>query len=224
MPAPKPTRDELARMIDHAVLKPQATPSDLEAACELVRSRRVGCLCVRPCDVAEAAERLRGGDTLVGTVISFPHGVSSTAAKAAESRQAVADGAAELDMVLNIGRLIAGDLDYVRDDIRTVVDASEGRTVKVIFECCYLSPERIRAACRASLEARAGFVKTSTGFGEYGARVEDVRLMRECVGPNVGVKASGGIRTLDDVLAMIEAGADRLGTSSTAALLDALPE
>jgi deoxyribose-phosphate aldolase len=211
-------------MIDHAFLRPEAARTDLLKACDLVREYRAGCLCVRPCDVAEAARALKGADVKVGTVVGFPHGSAATPIKAAEAALATADGAVELDMVVNIGRLIGGDTDFVRDDIAAVVAAAGDRTIKVILECCYLDRRQMAAGCAAALAAGAHFVKTSTGTGPSGAKVDDVRFLRSCVGGAAGVKAAGGIRTLADATAMIQAGANRIGTSSTAAILDALPK
>jgi len=213
------SRDELASMIDHAVLSPNATIDDLREGCELVRRLGVGCMCVRPCDVAAARAQLAGARVAVATVVGFPHGDAVTAIKAAEARQAVADGADELDMVLNIGALRSGRLDYVRDDIAAVVAAADGKIVKVILECCYLDRDRKVAACEAAVQAGADFVKTSTGTGPAGATVEDVALLRAHVPEGVGVKAAGGIRTLGDCLAMIEAGATRVGASATESIL-----
>lgn len=222
MPDARMTRQQMAKMIDHAVLKPDATDDDLRAACELCARLDVASLCVRSRDVARTAELLAGSDVLPSTVISFPHGATCSAVKVAEAQQAVADGAEELDMVLPIGALRSGDIDGVRADIAAVVGAASGRCVKVICECCYLTDEQIVAACQAARQAGAHYVKTSTGFGSHGAKVEQVRLMRETVGETMGVKASGGIRTLADALAMVDAGATRLGTSSGEAILDEL--
>jgi len=213
------SRDQLASMIDHAVLSPEATIDDLIAGCELVRRLDVGCVCVRPCDVADVAARLSDTSVAVGTVVGFPHGSAVTAVKAAEARQAIADGADELDMVLNIGALRSGRIDYVRDDIAAVVAVAGGKIVKVILECCYLDRDQKMAACEAAVEAGASFVKTSTGTAPGGATVEDVALLRSQVPDNVGVKAAGGIRTLADALAMIEAGATRIGASATESIL-----
>ena len=219
----KLTRGELAAMIDHAFLRPEATRADLAAACELVKDYHVGCLCARPSDIAEAAGLLSGTQANVATAIGFPYGSTTTSTKAAEAATAIRDGADELDMVVNIGRLIGGDTDFVRADIVAVVAAAEARTVKVILECCYLNHEQMAAGCEAALAAGAHFVKTSTGTGPSGAKVEDVRFLRSCVGDSAGVKAAGGIRTLADALAMIQAGANRIGTSSTKTILEALP-
>jgi deoxyribose-phosphate aldolase len=216
------TRSQLAAMIDHAILRPEATLADLRAGCEAAARLRVASVCVRPCDVAEAARLLAGESVAIGTVVGFPHGASATAVKVAEVQRALADGAAELDMVLNIGRLRSGEIDLVRDEIAAVVAHAGGRCVKVIFECGYLTAGEIAAACRAAVEAKANFVKTSTGFGPRGASVEDVRLLRQCVGPSMGVKAAGGIDSLEKALAMVRAGATRLGASRTEAILNEL--
>jgi deoxyribose-phosphate aldolase len=213
------TPAQIAAMIDHAVLAPNATHADLHTACEIAARCHVAGLCVRPCDIAETKHLLSGSGVLTGTVIGFPHGTTSTAAKAAEACQAVADGADELDMVVNLSRLIDCDTLYVTDDIAAVVQAASGKLVKVILECGYLSDEQIVAGCLSAQSAGAHFVKTSTGFGICGAKVEHVRLMRKTVGDAMGVKASGGIRSLADALAMIHAGANRLGTSSTEKIL-----
>ena len=206
-------------MIDHAVLKPDAGRDELLGACELVERRRIGCLCVRPCDVSAASKQLTGSGVAVGTVIAFPHGATHRKVKIAEAKQAVSDGADELDMVINIARLLDGEIDYVRDEIATVVRAVAGRIVKVILECCYLDRDQITAACLAAKDAGAHFVKTSTGFAAHGATDQDVRFLRREVGETMGVKASGGIRTLADAMKMIRAGANRIGTSSTEQIL-----
>jgi len=213
------SRDELARMIDHAVLKPDATADDVRTACEIAAHHRVASVFVRHCDVVRAVELLRGTDVPVGTVIAFPHGTAHGEIKPADARQAAADGADELDMVVNIARLKDGEYEYVRDEIAGVVAAAAGRIVKVILECCYLTREQMAMGCKGAEQAGAHFVKTSTGFGSHGARVEDVRFLRSCVGDRLGVKAAGGIRTLTDALSMIHAGATRIGTSSTRQIL-----
>jgi len=210
-------------MIDHAVLKPEAKFADVRAACELAGEYRIGSLFVKPCEVVAARGCLNGSSVRLGTVIGFPHGSTYTKVKAAEARQAVADGVVELDMVANIGRLIDTDATYVRDDVAAVVSAAEGRTVKVIIECCCLNRDQMRLACDTIAQAGAAFVKTSTGFAETGATVEDVHFLRDCVGNRLRVKAAGGIRTLSDAFAMIQAGAVRIGTSRSAEILDAMP-
>jgi len=214
--------NQLAKMIDHAVLRPDITVGNLESACSLVNRLGVASLCVRPCDVACAAELLHDSPTAVGTVIAFPHGTSHSSIKAAEAHLAIAHGAVELDMVVNVSGLLNGDLDYVRDDIAAVVSQAKGHIVKVILECCYLTTDAMAMGCKAAASAGATFVKTSTGFGPYGARAEDVRFMRKEVGNHLGVKAAGGISTASDALAMINAGADRIGTSHTEEILQQL--
>ena len=218
------TRNELAARIDHANLKPTATDDDLQRNCDI--AGRWGCasLCVRPFEVGRAADLLAGSGVAVGTVVAFPHGSADSQAKAEEGLIAREEGAEEIDMVLNIGKLIEGDLAYVTEDIAAVADATGGCTLKVILECCCLTPEQIVVGCQAAKQAGANYVKTSTGFGEHGARVEDVQLMRRSVPGFMKVKAAGGIRTLEDALAMVAAGADRLGTSATEAILSALPQ
>ncbi|MGC9454362.1 MAG: deoxyribose-phosphate aldolase [Phycisphaerae bacterium] len=218
------TAAELASLIDHAVLRPETTHKELAEACRLADRWKPASVCVRPCDVAAAVGLLDGSGVAVSTVVAFPHGSSSTPVKAEEARRAVADGADELDMVVNIGLLCDQRLDEVREDIAAVVAAADGRTVKVILECCLLSRSAKLAGCRAACDAGADFVKTSTGFASGGATADDVRLLRECVGESMGVKAAGGIRTLDDCLAMLNAGASRLGTSRTFEILSGMEE
>ena len=162
---------------------------------------------------------MAGSGVVVGTVIGFPHGTTQSETKLVETLRAVDEGADELDMVVNVGRLRDGDADYVQDEIASVVHQAAGRIVKVILECCYLSRDQIALGCEAAKSARAHFVKTSTGFGPGGAREEDVRFLREQAGDDLHVKAAGGIRTLSDALTMIRAGADRIGTSSTEQIL-----
>ena len=216
------TYEQLAKTIDHSLLKPELTAQEVIAGCTLANSYHVASVCVKPCHVKLATGELKGSDVRVGTVIGFPHGSSATAIKVAEARQALQDGAVELDMVINIGELRSGHDDGVRDEIKAVVEVAhaQGAWVKVIFENAYLSDEEKIRACHLSEEAGADFVKTSTGFAPSGATVEDVRLMRAHVSPSVQVKAAHGVRTLDAVLAMIDAGATRIGATATAAILD----
>ena len=215
------TRSELAGMIDHAALKPEATLADLEADCRLCAEQGVFSICVRPSDVRLAVEMLGRSSVRVGTVVGFPHGSVHTKIKAAETARAMDDGGEEIDMVLNIGRLRSGQIDYVCDDIAAVVAAAKGKCVKVIFECCYLNRDQKISACKAAIQAGAQFVKTSTGLASGRATIEDVVLMRGQVGKDFGVKAAGGIRTLADAETMIAAGANRLGVSRTAEILRA---
>lgn len=216
------TLAELARVIDHSLLKPELNETEVEAGCELALRYHVASVCVKPCHVRLAAAKLVGLDVAVGTVIGFPHGSHTTPVKAYEARQALEDGAVELDMVINIGALRSGQASYVRDDIRAVVQTahSSGALVKVILENAYLTREEKVLGCRLVEEAGADFVKTSTGFASGGATIEDLRLMRASVGPQVQVKAAGGVRTLDALLEVIDTGATRCGATATAAILD----
>ncbi|SDE57441.1 deoxyribose-phosphate aldolase [Pseudonocardia oroxyli] len=213
------TGPEIAAMIDHAVLKPELTRAEVDA--ELATAERYGVFsaCVRPSDVAHAAQVL--DRVAVCTVIGFPHGTTSTAAKVAEARQAIADGAVELDMVLHIGWLRSGMIAEVEADIAAVVAAAGGLVVKVILETVFLSDAEIVAACGAAERAGASFVKTSTGFAGGGATAAHIALMRASVGPAVQVKASGGVRDLATLQGLYDLGATRFGTSGSAALLDA---
>ncbi|PZE31899.1 deoxyribose-phosphate aldolase [Curtobacterium sp. MCLR17_042] len=214
------TVDAVRGLIDHAILKPELTRADVDAQLDEAAAHRVFSVCVRPSDVAHAVERLTGTGVGVGTVIGFPHGTTSTAAKVAESLQALADGAFELDMVQNIGAAKSGDWQRVEQDVRAVVDAAGDSVVKVILETAFLTDDEIVAASRAAQTAGAAFVKTSTGFAGGGATAEHIALMRRTVGADTGVKASGGVRGLDTLLEMVEAGADRIGTSASARILD----
>lgn len=209
---------DIQSRIDHAILKPEFTRDEVAAQLDLAAEFGVFSVCVRPSDVEFAVDRLHGR-VAVGTVIGFPHGTTSTAAKVAEAQQAIADGAEELDMVLNIGKLRSGLVDEVAADIAAVVAVRAGRVVKVIFETVFLNHEQIVDACRASTQAGAQFVKTSTGFAGGGATVEHVKLMRANIGPDLEVKASGGVRSLDALLELRAVGATRFGTSSSAGII-----
>ena len=214
-----PTVADVAATIDHAILKPELTLDEVDAQLDLAAEHHLFSVCVRPGDVPHVVARLEGTGVATGTVIGFPHGTTSTAAKVAEARQALADGAVELDMVLNIGRLRSGRLDDVEADIRAVVEAADGHVVKVILETAYLDDEQVVAGSQAAERAEADFVKTSTGFAGGGATVEHLRLMRGAVGDAVQVKASGGVRGLDTLLEMRELGVTRFGTSASATIL-----
>jgi deoxyribose-phosphate aldolase len=217
-------RAELARLLDHSVLKPEATEEQIREGATIVRDWQIGFYCVQPCWVKLAAAALAGTAAGTVSVVGFPHGCDRADAKAQAARLAVADGAGEIDMVMNFGALKSGDDAHVAADVEAVVRAVRGIPVKVILETTALTDDEKRRACRIAVESGASFVKTSTGFHPSGgANVADVRLLRAAVGPNVGVKASGGIRTLDDAKAMLDAGANRLGTSASAAILSALP-
>lgn len=213
------SRDQIRGSIDHAILKPDLTRAEVDAELDVASRYGLFSVCVRPSDVAYAVSRLAGG-VLVGTVVGFPHGTTSTVAKVAEVKQALAEGATEFDMVINIGWLKSGCVDEVVADIAAVVTASEGHVVKVICETSLLTDDEIVQACRVSELAGADFVKTATGFAGGGATVDHIALMRASVGPQVKVKASGGVRSLDALLALSEAGASRFGTSAPAAIVE----
>lgn len=213
---------EVADQIDHAILKPELTTEQVDAELELAAKYNIFSVCVRPSDVPRVTRYLADTTVATGTVIGFPHGTTSTVAKVAESEQALSDGAQELDMVVNIGRLRSGLLADVEADIAAVVGTARGKIVKVILETAYLNDGQIVDACRASEAAGANFVKTSTGFAGGGATLEAVTLMRASVSGSVQVKASGGVRGLDTLLQMRQAGVTRFGTSATAAILDDL--
>ncbi|WP_138494783.1 deoxyribose-phosphate aldolase [Paenibacillus pinistramenti] len=213
----------IASMIDHTLLKPEARKEDILKLAAEAAEHGFASVCVNPVWVAAAAEALKDSPNVkVCTVIGFPLGASHPAVKAFETAQAVKDGAGEIDMVINIGALKDGDDELVQRDIHGVVEAAGGKLVKVIIETCLLTKEEIERASRLSVAAGAHFVKTSTGFSKGGATVEDVALMRQTVGPEIGVKASGGVRTAEDALAMIKAGATRLGTSGGVAIAQGL--
>ena len=212
----------VARRLDHAVLKPTATVRDLEEAAAMCGARGVGCLCVRPVDVAAAVRLVAGSDVAVASVVGFPHGGHRPEVKAEESRLAIDDGARELDMVMQIGRFLSGEHDLVRRDIEAVVAEAKPRgvLVKVILETCHLSPVGIAEACRIAEEAGADFVKTSTGFAAGGATPEAVAVMLRTVGGRLGVKASGGIRSWHDAVRYLAMGCTRLGVGAAAEILD----
>ncbi|MBY4797199.1 deoxyribose-phosphate aldolase [Collinsella sp. AGMB00827] len=210
----------IASVIDHTLLKPEATRDQIVQLCTEAITHGFASVCVNSCWVSEVSERLVATDVRTCTVIGFPLGAASTHAKAAEATYAVQDGADELDMVINIGWLRSGDYDAVRDDIAAVVEAAQGRCVKVILETCLLSDEEIRIAGKLAVDAGASFVKTSTGFSSGGATVETVALMAQSVAGRCQVKASGGIHTAAEAKAMIEAGATRIGTSSGVAIVE----
>lgn len=220
------TQSQLAKYMDHTLLKADATLDGIDRV--VAEAKQFGCasVCVNPFWVPYVARLLDGSGVATCTVVGFPLGASSTASKVFETTDAIANGADEIDMVINIGELKAGHAELVREDIRAVAEATHagGKLLKVIIECCLLTDDEKRLACLLCAEAGADFVKTSTGFSTDGATVADVTLMRECVGPDFGVKAAGGIRTLADAYAMIEAGASRLGVSAAASILAELDE
>jgi deoxyribose-phosphate aldolase len=212
--------NDLASRIDHTVLRPEATRTDMLRICQEAMQFGFGVIFIPPCYLKEAIAAVRGTSVRVGVPIGFPLGGHTTHAKVAEAIEAWEQGALELDMVLNVSRLKSGDVDAVREDIAAVVRATPGAGHKVIFETCYLTREEKILACQLAVEAGADYVKTSTGFGAGGATVEDVRLMKASVAGRARVKASGGIRDLDTVLAMLEAGAERIGTSASIKIME----
>ena len=221
------TREQIAKTIDHSVLKPDFKTSDVEAGAAVALKYDVASYCIRPMDVPLASKLLAGSNVPVCTVIGFPHGTTTAATKAFEAAEAVANGATEIDMVLNISALLSDDYGVVESDIRAVVDsvasaaAKKGvsASVKVIFETSYLNDELIVKACELTEAAGADYVKTSTGFSSEGANVHDVRLMKQTVGDRLKVKSSGGVRTLDQLCDFMDCGVTRSGSSNTEAIL-----
>ena len=217
------TQEQLVALIDHTLLKPEAPKADLDACIKTAIEADVKAMCIRPMDVAYSAKALEGSNVLLCTVIGFPHGTVTTATKVAETIEAVKHGAIEVDMVMNLGLFASGEYELVQDDIAQVVKATKSTNpkaeVKVILETCLWSDEQVVKACELTEAAGADFVKTSTGFAASGATTEVISLMRKTVGDRLGVKASGGVRTLDAVIDMAEAGASRVGASGTTAIL-----
>ena len=210
-------------MIDHTLLKADATEAQIAKLCQEAKEHGFASVCVNPGYVPEAAEALKGTDVRVCTVIGFPLGATSSEAKAAETADAIAKGAAEVDMVVNVGRIKSGNWDYVRSDIAAVVNAARGRALtKVIIETCLLTDDEKIRVCEIAKDAGADFVKTSTGFSTGGATAADIALMRKTVGPDMGVKASGGIHSTEEAIALIEAGASRIGASAGIAIISGL--
>jgi deoxyribose-phosphate aldolase len=217
------TRAQLAAVIDHTLLDPAATNHDVLMACEIARRNACATVCLNSNRVALARQTLGSSSVGIAAVVGFPFGASHVDAKAHETRLAIEDGATEIDMVIDIGRLKDGELVTVAADIRSVVQVAAGRAVKVILECSRLTDEEKRTGCRLSVEAGAAFVKTSTGYLGHGATIHDVSLLRAAVGDALGVKASGGIVYYEDAMAMLAAGASRLGCSHTQQVLDSIP-
>lgn len=216
------TRKDIAKAIDHAVLKPCAVDTDVIEACKLCDENGVGCIIVRPTDVKLTVEQLKDSVTKVGTVIGFPHGSDLDEVKTLQAELAIDNGADELDMVMNIGRFLSGDYDFVQKDIEAVVTEAKkhGKIVKVILETCFLTKEQIAGACKIAEAAGADYVKTSTGFADAGATHEAVEIMVKTVGKTMGIKASGGIRSYEDAVSYLEQGCSRLGISSTLNILN----
>ncbi len=212
---------QLNRTIDHTILKPEATREQIRTLCEEAKQYHFASVCVNSCHVGLAAELLKGTDSAACCVVGFPLGAMLSSAKAFETAAAIGQGAQEIDMVINVGAAKEGDWDFVEQDIRAVTEAAKGKAlVKVIIETCLLTDEEKVQACLCAKRAGAEYVKTSTGFSTGGATAEDVALMRKTVGPDMGVKASGGVRSKEDAQKMLDAGATRLGTSSGVKLME----
>jgi deoxyribose-phosphate aldolase len=216
------TYSDIAKMIDHSLLNPTLTEDALEQGCQLALRYDVASVCIMPYGLSHCAEILQGSTVQASTTIGFPHGGHTTAIKVAEAKQALADGGQELDMVVNISRVLSGDWDYVRSDIAAVIDVThrKGQKVKVIFENCYLSNDQKIKLCEICGELGADWVKTSTGYGTGGATIEDLKLMRQHAPSHVQVKAAGGIRDLDKLLEVRALGVTRVGATRTAEILD----
>ena len=220
MAHPKYSKQKIAKTIDHSLLKPEMTRDEVHQGCEIAKKYDVASVCCKPSDVAFCAEILKGTDVEIGTVVGFPHGSSTTATKVFETKAAIADGATEIDMVLNIGLLKSGLYEEVRSDIKAVVEAAGGKMVKVILENAYLTDDEKVTACKLCEAAGAHYVKTSSGYAPTGATVADVKLMRSSVSPKVKVKSAGGVRTLDALIEMLDAGIERSGATTTSTMLD----
>lgn len=220
MAHPKYSKKKIAKTIDHSLLKPEMTRDEVRHGCEIAKKYDVASVCCKPSDVAFCAEILKGTDVEIGTVVGFPHGSSTTATKVFETKAAIADGATEIDMVLNIGLLKSGLYEEVKSDIKAVVDAAGGKMVKVILENAYLTDDEKVTACKLCEAAGAHYVKTSSGYAPTGATVADVKLMRASVSPKVKVKSAGGVRTLDALIEMLDAGIERSGATTTSTMLD----
>jgi deoxyribose-phosphate aldolase len=216
------TLSTIAKMIDHSLLQQTLTDAELEAGCRLAHEYDVASVCIKPYAVPLAAKALAGSTVAVGTTVGFPHGGHATSVKVGEAERAMDDGAVELDMVVNVGKVLSLDWQYVADDIEAVVDIAHqrGMLVKVIFENCFLKDSHKEQLCRICGQMRADFVKTSTGYGATGAVIEDLKLMRRYSPSHVQVKAAGGVRGFESVLAMREIGVTRIGATATKAILD----
>ena len=216
------TYEDIAKMIDHSLLQPAMTDEELEEGCRIAVEYNVASVCIKPYYLKRCTELLAGSTVLPSTVIGFPHGGNTTALKVAEAERALDDGGVELDMVVNIGKVLSGDWDFIRQDLKAVIDVTHerGQFVKVIFENCYLQDDHKIRLCEICGELNADFVKTSTGYGTGGATTEDLILMRKHSPDHVQVKAAGGVRTLDRLLEVRELGVARVGASRTAEMLD----
>ena len=219
---PDLTSADVAKMLDHSLLQQTLTDAELDAGCRLARQYDVASVCIKPYAVKRAAEILAGSTVAVGTTVGFPHGSHHTSTKMSEAVSIIVDGATELDMVVNIGKVLSKDWRFVTEDIRAVVELAHQRKalVKVIFENCFLQDEHKEQLCRICAEVGADFVKTSTGYGSTGATDDDLRLMRRCSPPHVQVKAAGGVRTFERLLAVRAIGVTRVGATATKVILD----
>lgn len=216
-------KEDMARMIDHTILKPEADEESVIKLCEEALEYNFASVCVNPTNIPLAAKILKNSEVKVCTVIGFPLGATTTKVKAFETVEAIADGAEEVDMVINIGKLKSKNFDFVKKDVEAVVKSAKGKAlVKVIIETCLLTDEEKVIACKLAKEAGADFVKTSTGFSTGGAKAHDIKLMKETVGDEMGVKASGGVRTYEDAVTMIESGASRIGASASIAICNSI--
>jgi deoxyribose-phosphate aldolase len=212
---------DIAKMIDHSLLNPKFTRQEVDAGCRLAMEYDCITVCVKPCDVSLAYGLLKDSGVITTTVIGFPHGSNLTEIKVLETRRAIEQGCGEVDMVMNIGRFLSGDYDLVQDDIQAVREETHraGALVKVIFENAYLTAEQIKKACELAVTAQVDFTKTATGYAPYGARIADLRIMRANTPPRMQVKAAGGVRQIDDALAVRAVGVSRFGCTTTAKML-----
>ena len=220
----KHTYQQVAKTIDHSLLKPEMTRAEVQAGCEIAKKYDVASVCCKPADVKFCADLLKGTDVEVGTVVGFPHGSSDTETKVFETKLAISHGATEIDMVINIGWMKSGMYEEVQTDIAAVVQAAEGKCVKVILENAYLTKEEIAKGSKLVEAAGADYVKTSTGYAPTGATLEDIKIMKENVSSKVKVKSAGGVRTLDVLLEYLDAGISRTGATTTANMLDEFAE
>ena len=220
MAHPRYSYKTIAKTIDHSLLKPEMTRDEVAAGCAIAKKYDVASVCCKPSDVVFCAELLAGTDVEIGTVVGFPHGSSTTQTKVFETQKAIVDGATEIDMVLNIGLLKSGDYSAVENDIAAVVEAASGKMVKVILENAYLTDDEKVTACKLVEKAGGHYVKTSTGYAPTGATLEDVKLMKNSVTAKIKVKSAGGVRTLDALIDMLDAGVSRSGATTTALMLD----
>lgn len=216
--------EEIAGMIDHSLLKPYLTDKEIEEGCRIADEYKTASVCVRPCDVKRAVEILKDSPVLITSVIGFPHGTTTVQTKVFEAKEAIDNGAVELDVVLNIGKLKSKDYDYVKEDLKAVTEIAHENNVvvKVIFENCYLDDDEKISACEICNEIGVDYVKTSTGFGTGGAEDKDLKLMRENTGPEIKLKAAGGIRTLERAIEVKKIGCSRLGATATVGILERL--